>query len=243
MSRAPDHTLLAKLGFSDADRKELKHNLIPHFLHAKKLENLVKLCRPKPHMLEDKYSIGKRYFYDEKTDRPYTIEKFNELIDIKCEKLTEHPISKGQHQYKQTIGFIDAVFIIKRTWKINYKFKPKEDNPDLMDSVIMVRDWSEEPWRIYIEAKVCQINAADIIRQINLYREHMYYEGEDGYSSNPFTPSSPTPFVLATPASFSLSAMEAEDLQKNNILWVVCGDDFEEWFKEQRCTLVSGTKI
>ncbi len=91
--------------------------------------------------------------------------------------------------------------------------------------------FTEDEWPIYVESKVSRTTAADIIRQINLYREHL------GEGRN-----SPT-FVLATPTSFTLTASEADELKKNNILWVQCGPDFETWFLKQQATQVTGTQI
>ena len=75
-------TLLSKLGFSDKDKENSKHDIVATFLGQ---PDIISLVYP----------------------QVFNCSPADEIKNISVE--TEVPLSKGQRQYKTTIGFIDGV--------------------------------------------------------------------------------------------------------------------------------------
>jgi hypothetical protein len=99
-------TLLGKLGFQDADHKTKKHDAGAHFFAEK--ETLCRIC--------DMFELWPKLYWGETRHFKYDLTRISlqpptevtrEIVDI--ELRTEVPLSKGEHQYKTTIGFIDGV--------------------------------------------------------------------------------------------------------------------------------------
>lgn len=95
---AVDQTLLSKLGFSDPDKKDPKHDLACQYLVETAVAN----------------SLMNKFF-QKNFDRPITscfLRERNVIhkhVTSELEVGLEKPISKGERQYKTTIGFMDAM--------------------------------------------------------------------------------------------------------------------------------------
>ncbi len=105
-----NNTLLSKLGFQDPDKKNSKHDAAIHFVRQ-------------PEVLQQ---INDEFFSSFHIGYGDVIEAFSipgekaQIIvtGIKSTYETEHPITKGKGQYKQTIGFIDGVLRVTRNYAI-----------------------------------------------------------------------------------------------------------------------------
>jgi hypothetical protein len=294
-----NNTLLSKLGFQDPDKKNSKHDAAIHFVRQ-------------PEVLQQ---INDEFFsIDKKVIDAYSIPGDKAQITVTVIKPTyetEHPITKGKGQYKQTIGFIDGILRAIRNYTITsgyqtiifevtsddldaLKNKRLERFPDafcLPDAVPVCWDVVEtqigQKWReqgqinellyspregktvsdtdaafapdnsyysqsvkkpttdknpifvkgyskienyVYVydddryertctwlfETKFHKTSAADIIRQVKLYREYM--------SENCW-------FTLTF---FDLSDTEQSELSNAGIRWIRMGTKFDRWWNDQQ---------
>lgn len=129
--RSQDRTLLANLGFADQDKKNPLHDKACYYLATPKVST----------------ELAGSLIVDE---------KFRVKGNAKTE--IEHPLSKGNGQYKTTIGFIDVLIQ-----------QEIEHSPDgcrwHMHSI-------EE---VAVEVKIIPVSISESIRQIKLYREYIEY--------------------------------------------------------------------
>jgi hypothetical protein len=140
--RATDRTLLSSLGFSDPDKVNERHDLACQYvLHpetAKKLAGTVMLA------------AAKHYNAQSRIKAPEVAIAITELGGK-----SEVPLSKGEGQYKTTIGFIDACLYgcieTQPAHLISYRF------------------------RLNVEVKIGVVPVSSIIRQIKLYSEYLEY--------------------------------------------------------------------
>jgi hypothetical protein len=138
--RAYDRTLLANLGFSDPDKKEDRHDLACQYLAENGAKVLELFLLPER---SSGIADGGRATY---TESPWEFSGFS------CEA----PISKGEGQYKTTIGFLDLV--VKAT------------------SIYQQSNWKGDTHpqhvEIAVEVKIGRVQVGDILRQVRLYREY-----------------------------------------------------------------------
>jgi hypothetical protein len=91
-----DRSLLANLGFADPDKKDPKHDWACQYL-----------CQPE---------VGKKWLglltFPYLSDRQKATWNFKDFADLHFR--TEVPISKGEGQYKTTIGFLDVLVTGRR---------------------------------------------------------------------------------------------------------------------------------
>lgn len=116
MAHAHDRTLLASLAFGDPDKKNPRHDFACQYLalpdnHAKLLEATSAVRRP--------------------------VEKAEAAETRLSGAFLELPISKGDGQYRTTIGFVDAVFRSETNWKWNgpprAQFQYSDEDKVLLD--------------------------------------------------------------------------------------------------------------
>jgi hypothetical protein len=124
-----DRTLIGRLGFADPDKHDSTHDLACQYLtlpdNVRRLVDIVK----REHYEQVRGFDGKVSF---DTPRP------------------EHPISKGEGQYRTTIGFIDLFLDVSPM--VNRRFMSEH---------------------VAVEVKTGRAGMGQVIRQINLYREYI----------------------------------------------------------------------
>jgi|SRR5271166_246763 len=129
---AHDRTLLASLAFADPDKKDRLHDAACRYLTEEpQASEIVRLVETKPDCPVDSVTI------------------YNRSI--------EQPISKGQGQYRTTIGFLDGV--------IEYR----------------IGELGNDTNRVLLEVKISRVDAAAILRQLRLYQQ---YEGASFYGQS-----------------------------------------------------------
>lgn len=135
-----DRTLLAKLGFSDPDKKNPWHDYACQYL-------------AQPHVLKQIYAT----FGAQKGWVPSVKVSTGEL---------EYHLTKGQGQYRTTIGFLDlrATGFLKQ----EFRDRPQSCAPDSPDSSTIVLLTLPS----IIEVKVKPVPLGDLIRQVKLYSEY-----------------------------------------------------------------------
>ena len=191
-----DRTLLARLGFNDPDRRDQRHDLACAYLREPTVASAV-LTQIASRL--DTIKIRSK-FHDEEYESGARSTSFHKLISAK----SEAPLSKGEGQYKTTIGFLDVLWKCKV--EVFSKGRKRNRKPG----------WGEE-WTEWIEevstdiqqvqycgeVKITPTPASDIIRQINLYREYL----PAGVSH-----------TFALIAGYEMSALDVTTLRDHNIL-------------------------
>jgi hypothetical protein len=114
--RSNDRTMLTKLGFSDPDRKNERHDAICSYVcdRAQAMADVI----AKPEVITEDIS-GVAYVADGYDGRAIKdtprgsvtmeaarLERKADLMDVR----SEHHLTKGEGKYKTTVGFVDAFF-------------------------------------------------------------------------------------------------------------------------------------
>jgi hypothetical protein len=200
-----DRTLIARLGFADPDKGDIRHDLACQYVasdgNARKL--LARVIDPK-------------YYYHIRQNLESL--KFRGQSFLNMEKCIfgpvtmEMPISKGEAQYKTTIGFVDV--------RIGYNLTVTREGEQNLNAAWLNMEPEWEPVRddisiegnIFVEVKIRPVGLGEILRQINLYREFI----DKRYDSS---------WVLATVYMPSASAVWS--LREAGVTHVFLGRDFE----------------
>jgi len=238
-----DRTLLSRLGFADPDRKNPEHTMACLYLAdpvgAERLIDSLFRGRLLLALVEARQqSEDWGEIYDDYLPAPISkqceIQTQSQLLDAPehyWQRLTtriEVPINKGHAQYQTTIGFVDVQIeagagVHRRNRR---KIRPsprlwadagKREQAKLADFV--VGDWTE-PYasallneHVCVEVKTQVHDAAEVIRQITLYREYM---GWGGITWG---------VVSCTP----IAPRMVEALQAADLFVRVLGDDYAAW--------------
>lgn len=206
--RSQDRTLLANLGFADPDKKDSLHDVACRYLCQPDVaQKMAELFAPVPRTQRNQFDETAR---EKETGcvHPTTV---HEVISYSVGKIvkarTEAPISKGEGQYKTTIGFADVVIayelLMRRTGERHIndgRIIPLEADGGRIKT----------PW-IGIEVKINPVSTSEVIRQINLYRE---YRPETTWAA-----------VLA----FDISSSELTQLQQAGIGHAKLGQSFIDY--------------
>jgi hypothetical protein len=196
--RSHDRTLLSSLGFNDPDKKDPRHDLACRYIGQPEIAGKVLTTFNVP-LHVSKVSQNDFEFEGEES-QTLTLQKAS----------YEWPLSKGDGQYKVTIGFLDVLLrselaaFSKGRQRSKYYFSPWGEWRD-------VDETSRSNVVVGVEVKVGEVGAGEIMRQVRLYREHMSFKG----------------FVVAT--AFALSPGGAEQLHSANIRHFVLGKGFERF--------------
>ncbi len=181
MTHSHDRTLLASLSFGDPDKKDPMHDLACEYLsQQEQARRLVELLEPAATSGAAKrvtlvsFTQGARYY----EDRVYSsdehahkemqewcpksqyilVEASLQSDDLIVESNIESAISKGDGQYKTTIGFLD----VSTSWERRIVYAAGKEARRVTND-----------GRIIIEVKIGSINVGDVVRQINLYRQYV----------------------------------------------------------------------
>jgi hypothetical protein len=237
---AYDRTLLARLGFDDPDKRDMKHDLACQYLVQP--ATLGRLTAAILHPLIAQRGDTLRF------ERPGREGVFEGRVETDLQKIAvgpailEHPINKGENQYKTTIGFLDVVVPI--TYKKRYvgqqitkEYGDDADGKcrwhDARKSVDQTEDFCTA---FLIEVKASPLRVGELIRQINLYREypvvlpsHNLRLGREGKMQP--SPLEHSIWVLAS--THPVSDLDTATLKSSNIYHVALGESFERWVVEQ----------
>lgn len=196
MAYAHDNTLLSRLGFQDPDKKLPRHDLACRYI-------------AQPGLLKDLFGLH-----------------------VAVSARTEEVISKGQGQYRQHIGFADAVaewgyFTCaahadhdashNRHWRWiengrpGVVVEPPGPRPKKCSEIPC-----ESGGIVLIEVKITPVPAAEILRQLNLYRQYLDVTG--------------TLLVV----DFPIVEGDKDQLLSAGIDTVRLGVSFEQWLPTQR---------
>jgi hypothetical protein len=106
-----NNTLLAKLGFADKDHKSAQHDAAIHFVRQ-------------PAMLAQ---IDATFFPMTDVVEAYSTPEDSAHVEVELKETyyaTKQPITKGEGQYKQTIGFVDGCLHVTKSVIVTRGFQP-----------------------------------------------------------------------------------------------------------------------
>lgn len=216
-----DRTLLSRLGFSDPDKKEPRHDLACRYLAqpevAKHIVSMF-LLSPRPFSLE-----STRVYSDEVISRERGM--ISQAIKMLLNPHFERPIGKGEGQYKTTIGFIDLVLRAEIQENVLSEKSVKEKEKWVVSTA---DDTTAMRVPIFAEVKIASVSVGEIIRQIHLYREYLTPVVFQNYVNGSWG----IPFVLAT--AFPLSADALQQLKDDHIKHVFLGEKFNKFCDQQK---------
>lgn len=231
-----DRTMLAKLGFSDPDRREPAHDLaIRHLADEERANALVRMFGN-----SGEWS-GERWRFRSSTH-------------------PEFHLAKGEGQYKTTVGFLDLAVVFSQARSITkHGVPPKRDIHSFMSRSDFQNiepqdyfEWRERRGCIVIEVKTTPGFISDAMRQIGLYAEFgaaqrvaethplslhppssehhvVWYSNEDGrYMDCDWGEW----YVLAT--TFGVEQSEVDLLHRAGIKHVVLGDGFDAYCESKK---------
>lgn len=143
-----DRTLLAKLGFSDPDKKNPDHDLACLYLSQPEVRRKV-----------GDWLAGQINFGSD-----ITVVKVRGRADL------EYHLQKGTGQYATTIGFIDVMYsftidaektIREEFDQLHQRWRPCEPRQGI------VKDYRQ--FCVFVEVKIEPVSIGDVLRQMNLY--------------------------------------------------------------------------
>ena len=159
---AHDRTLLASLGFSDADKKDARHDMACQYLSdPERALAICRLCFP-----SCKNSFSHTWVYSTEISSNGT-EEWSVSSVSRIE--TESPICKGEGKYKTTVGFLDVLYrnvsmICRRIGEYKETRSGGWSPFDREDVEVA---------KTFVEVKIAPVSTGEILRQVNLYRQYV----------------------------------------------------------------------
>ena len=236
MSHSYDRTMLARLGFADADRREPEHDLACRYV-LENAERIVRLLWPV------KEAELCTCLWRTPTHGFIAHGSLTHDVDITHAR-QESVLSKGHGQYKTTVGFLDAVFSYRSAMNLQGErrvlpstyLSAWDDAHAAMDRGELWEQgnspergtWCPEAHmgHVALEIKISPVSVSEALRQIHLYREYMPFE----YS-----------WVLVT--RFPMNSGEREVLRRHGIAHARLGDQFTAWVEQQRAGVHEGVAL
>lgn len=232
-----DRTLLAKLGFSDPDKKDRTHDLACQYLTRPEVLALVgeRVVKPVIEATRKPLNFASNS-YDSKLGG-YVVEKGEWFVAYKAltDPRLEVAISKGDGQYKTTIGFIDVECTIKgESIDEGKRYLAKERGGTFEHEVGPFREVGKYEVQLGIEVKIAPVGIGDLIRQIKLYDEYVR-PNRIGMGRIPYY------WLAAT--RYELSARDVASLKAEGILHIRLGGPFERWLSEQNTSAAPSDSV
>lgn len=221
-----DRTLLSSLGFADADKADSRHDLACQYLaewdnHEKiakavgkrdsfifvsaedHLDHCLKTTHPEEMLGRDILAMGRD-------------EQVRAMCELYGSPRFESIVSKGEGQYRTTVGFIDLIlpFYKKQTRNVRYQHYP-------ISKDCVVADFRRSA--ILVEVKVNPVGVGDLMRQVGLYNQHASSVVSSGVAIH---------WAVAT--AFPMSVGDLAVLRSNNIHHIRLGEAFDRWVEVRR---------
>lgn len=236
-----DRTLLSKLGFSDKDKREPRHDLACQYLRQPDVLMRLfgaRVLAPSAPVEDGELMIGSdapsNYRFEEEAgDLCKTLRAGADFADVirlpkgaslkhtgkpsvECEAYLERALNKGEGQYKATVGFLDVSGTITVSQKVKVRWPLRtEKNPK--KKIVEWRGDSVERTTFALEVKIGVVLLGDVLRQMALYKEY----DEDCE-------------VRAVVVDFDIDSDFEETLAEHNIFCARLGSDFDTWLKRRK---------
>ncbi len=216
---AHDRTMLAKLGFADADKSDARHDLACQYLSTPdSVRRIVGLLGIVTAPAEWRWTDGTT---EETAIESRRFTRYNVS--------REYPLVKGADQYRTSIGFVDLRYeleiVTHRTRRAERKLNPctgtwgraqKLPDSDLSESV-----------KVGVEVKISPVGVGDLIRQVKLYQT---YTGDWGWGISRWNRET-IHWIAAT--AYPVSALDVQSLRNERILHLLLGRGFHEFIDAQ----------
>lgn len=201
-------TLLSNLGFNDADKKEPKHDIACRYIAQP--EVAVRIINA---MFPPRTASGThKEAWDGESEWRWT-RHTTESVGIAA---YERAISKGTGQYKTTVGFIDVVI----PYRLRATDEWRQKNAKGEWGEWTKKDSETTTWQ-RCEVKIQPVGSAEILRQINLYREYITSEDRRDEPN----------WIVAT--AWLPSDAELLQLKHGRCFHVLLGQKFEQYVTDQ----------
>lgn len=191
-----DRTMLQQLGFADPDKGKPEHDDACHYLCQPHVSNVL------------------RAMLFKEQEGPFDIQSRTEVM-----------LSKGEKQYRVTVGFVDVA-----TFVVGVENEPGRPG---------TTPYSWASARLIVtEVKTTPISIGTAIRQVKLYREFVHSipvptTNLCGRRRPEFVDAS---FVLAT--TFPITRRDQDLLSQERINHVLLGDSFKKWRESNEAATV-----
>lgn len=234
-----DRTMLAKLGFLDADKKNPHHDQACQYLTVPEIASKAIEKAVKPLLsLKGKESTGSRI----ESNFRFDPECFDSVVVSKtgfsAKVSTEVHLQKGEGKYATTIGFIDLIYDVELRLVLNTRsvrryvksgvydgLWTESHYVDIPEPVLGSRTIGMGNFRLLAEVKMEKVPIGDVIRQIGLYRS--YLPSDDFYTcwadEGIFLP---TALLIAT---WDITSEDYNQLKSKGIEFIKLGSKFFDW--------------
>lgn len=232
-----DQTMIARLGFADADRRDAEHDLACRYLTQEEIaERLIgAVVGPRFAAALDRriVDIRKDNFDMKGTPRDpptYRDVRADPPTACLCGAKTEVPLLKGEGKYATTLGFLDVRIgfyasapIRMEKSHVSYQYDGTRIHYQVPGATSIVT-WKEimetfsMEGEITVEVKIGKVGLGEAIRQIKFYRSFSGAEMGEFH-----------PHVLAT--RYEITQQEAEALANERIEHIHLGEKFTEWME------------
>ena len=209
-----DRTLLARLGFADPDKQEPLHDRACAYLaedaQSRRIVGIFDDGRA-PHDSARERRNGPPCVVAAAEGIALSEASIYSDVRVDLDPHLEVPLTKGEGQYATTIGYLDLL--------LGYAITARDSGWFCDGGVRQRSDGARRLVRggeIIIEVKIRRPPIGDVLRQMNLYRQH------SAHYSRPVQH-----YIVAT--TYALGKSEVDTLLREKIRHVRLGDAFRAW--------------
>lgn len=229
MAHAYKKTLLAQLGFADADKQNPKHDLAVEYLALP--HNAKRLIQSRYKRVTWEELRSEEWTSGPIEDAPPTCIRWAtaQLCNLKKPE-REKPLTKGEDKYKATVGFLDLLF--------RYELHDLLHERDLSDPPGVVRQTHKrdhqqsEHKALVVEVKASPVSTGDLLRQMKLYREYSESIGVRWHDIH-----------WCVAACFKFTEVQANALRQEGFSVATLGPLFDEWAEAKKNDRTLATNV
>lgn len=215
MAHAYKKTLLAQLGFADADKQNPRHDLAVEYLALPHNSKRVIQGLHDDVTWELASTAKQAIGHPDEPPHAYSWET-RQLSGLKTPE-RECPLTKGEGQYRATVGFLDLLL----RYELIELVCSQDTKPGARVSQRALHIGQSTQRAVVIEVKAQPLPTGDLLRQMKLYREY----AETLRVAD-------VRWVVA--GCFKFSETQAEALRQERITPISLGALFDEWAERQR---------
>lgn len=209
-----EKTYLASLGFNDPDKSDPLHDCACQYLTGDVYVH-EKIAR-----MVSKKELASDFTYEVR-DKRYGKKFYRSELSLDSTHM-EVPVNKGTGQYLQLVGFMDVVL----RHHIDGIFISGSE-PGVDDDWSIIKDYA-----VCVEVKTGKLTASAIIRQVNLYGQHLYFQSKAHGAVT-------VVWIVAT--TWKPSPADMRSFDQANITHLLLGDGFSDYVQKQKSVDVNSS--